>query len=88
MVIQPLVLYSLDSDELFSWTRRKKMIATMMVSALTFLTPLSSTMIAPSSLQIAEEFNITSGALINMITSIFVLAYGDTSFRYGCSFFF
>lgn len=51
------------------------MIATLMVSALTFLTPLSSTMVAPSSLQIAEEFNITSGALINMITSIFVLAY-------------
>ena len=61
------------------------MIATLMVSALTFLTPLSSTMIAPSSLEIAEEF--TSSVLINMMTSIFVLAYGDTFFRYGRSFF-
>jgi len=41
----------------------------------TFLSPLSSSMIAPASGQIATKFGITNEVIIAMLTSIFVLAF-------------
>jgi hypothetical protein len=53
------------------------------VSAFTFISPVSSSMIAPASRQLAERFDIHSTVLLAMTTSIFVLAYGaHLSFSY------
>jgi hypothetical protein len=48
----------------------------MIVSAFTFISPVSSSMVAPASSQLAEQFDIHSSVVLAMITSVFVLAYG------------
>ncbi|KAI0077547.1 MFS polyamine transporter [Panus rudis PR-1116 ss-1] len=58
-----------------NWTYRKKWAATAIVSAFTFISPVSSSMIAPASTQLAEEFGITDNVVIALTTSVFVLAY-------------
>ena len=60
-----------------SWSYKKKWIATLIVSSFTFISPVSSSMIAPASTQLAEEFGITSNVLMAMATSVFVLGYGE-----------
>ena len=60
-----------------SWPFRQKWAATIIVSSFTFISPASSSMIAPAAAQIAEELGITSGTLVAMTTSIFVLGYGE-----------
>lgn len=50
--------------------------STAIVSAFTFMSPLSSSMIAPASDQLAGRFGETNTVIIAMYTSIFVLAYG------------
>jgi hypothetical protein len=46
------------------------------MSAFMFIVPISSSMIAPASRQLAERFDIHSTVLLAMTTSAFVLAYG------------
>lgn len=59
---------------------------TLVVAAFTFLSPLSSTMIAPASGQIATKFGITNEVIIAMTVSIFVLAYSvSTACVFGIS---
>ncbi|KAJ7250067.1 MFS polyamine transporter [Mycena haematopus] len=58
-----------------NWPRRKKWAATLVVSSFTLISPVSSSMIAPASDQVAEHFGITNDVVIGLITSIFVLAY-------------
>ncbi|KAL0070749.1 hypothetical protein AAF712_001970 [Marasmius tenuissimus] len=64
-----------DPENPRNWSRRRKFTCTTLLAALTFLTPLSSTMIAPAGRTIAEEFHITDEFIVNMVTSVFVLAY-------------
>lgn len=59
-----------------SWTYRKKWAATVIVSLFTFISPVSSSMIAPATSQITEEFGLHSAAIEAMVTSVFILAYG------------
>jgi hypothetical protein len=59
-----------------SWSSGKKWQATMIVSAFTFISPVSSSMTAPASRQLAELFDIHSTVLLAMTTSVFVLGYG------------
>ncbi|PCH40176.1 MFS polyamine transporter [Wolfiporia cocos MD-104 SS10] len=58
-----------------NWSFKKKWAATAIVSAFTFISPVSSSMIAPASDQLAEQFGITNSAVIALLTSIFILAY-------------
>ncbi|KAH9942895.1 MFS polyamine transporter [Amylocystis lapponica] len=58
-----------------NWSFKKKWAATAIVSAFTFISPVSSSMIAPASDQLAEHFGITNTAVIALLTSVFVLAY-------------
>ncbi|KAI0947331.1 hypothetical protein AcV7_009784 [Taiwanofungus camphoratus] len=58
-----------------NWSFKKKWAATAIVSAFTFISPVSSSMIAPASDQLAREFSITNSAVIALVTSVFVLAY-------------
>ncbi|KAK7473098.1 hypothetical protein VKT23_001198 [Stygiomarasmius scandens] len=57
------------------WKFKDKWAATAIVSLFTFISPVSSSMVAPATGTIADEFGITSTVQIAMVTSIFVLAY-------------
>ncbi|KAI0366301.1 MFS polyamine transporter [Pilatotrama ljubarskyi] len=58
-----------------NWSFKKKWAATAIVSAFTFISPVSSSMMAPASEQIAGEFGITNSSVIALLTSVFVAAY-------------
>ncbi|KAH8822566.1 MFS general substrate transporter [Flagelloscypha sp. PMI_526] len=71
-----------DLENPKNWSSGLKWRTTVIVSLFTFLSPVSSSMIAPASLQLAEEFGIKDKVLIAMSTSIFVLR-GPMSEIYG-----
>lgn len=54
---------------------KRKWAATLIVSCFTLISPVSSSMVAPSIGAISREFNITAEAEQNLVMSIFVLAY-------------
>ena len=58
-----------------NWSKKKKWIATFVVSSFTLMSPLSSTMVSPSIQAISQEFNITNEVLQQMLLSTFILAY-------------
>jgi hypothetical protein len=66
----------LNVTHVCSWSFSKKWRATVIVSAFTFISPVSSTMIAPASGQLAERFDIHSPTILALISSVFVLGYG------------
>ncbi|KAI0315926.1 MFS polyamine transporter [Amylostereum chailletii] len=66
-----------------NWTSVKKWRSALIVSAFTFISPVSSSMIAPCSQQIADEFGITNSAILAMTTSVFVLAYAFGPLLFG-----
>ena len=67
----------LTTHHVASWPYRQKWAATIVVSSFTFISPVSSSMIAPAAAQVAEQLGITSNALVAMTTSIFILGYGE-----------
>ncbi|KAI0055281.1 MFS polyamine transporter [Artomyces pyxidatus] len=81
-----------DLENPRNWTTRAKWGATAIVSAFTFISPVSSSMVAPAVGQIAQQFGITSTVIEAMSISVFVLAYafgplflGPMSEMYGRS---
>lgn len=60
----------------YSWSYGRKWAATAVVSSFTFISPVSSSMVAPASDQVAATFGINNNVIIALTTSIFVLAYG------------
>ncbi|KAI0703412.1 MFS polyamine transporter [Cytidiella melzeri] len=64
-----------DPENPKNWTFKRKWAATAIISAFTFISPVSSSMIAPATDQLAKQFGITSPVEIALTTSIFVLAY-------------
>ncbi|EDR04269.1 MFS polyamine transporter [Laccaria bicolor S238N-H82] len=58
-----------------NWSYKKKWAATLVVSSFTFISPISSSMVAPATEQIATQFGMTSEVLIAMTVSVFVLGY-------------
>ncbi|RDB16595.1 Efflux pump vrtL [Hypsizygus marmoreus] len=58
-----------------NWPYRQKWAATLVVSSFTFISPVSSSMVAPATAQVAVDFGVTDTVIIAMMTSIFVLAY-------------
>jgi len=71
-----LSLRSSHHFTIYSWRFRRKWGATIIVSAFTLISPVSSSMIAPASGQLAERFGIHSTVLLAMTTSVFILAFG------------
>ena len=59
-----------------SWTFGKKWMVTTMVSAYVFMSPVSSSMMAPASARIAAHLGVTSSTLIALQTSMFLGGYG------------
>ncbi|KAJ7593505.1 MFS polyamine transporter [Mycena floridula] len=58
-----------------NWSNKKKWISTLIVASFTFISPVSSAMIAPASRAVAEQFDIHSSVTSAMAISIFILAY-------------
>ncbi|KAJ3356518.1 hypothetical protein HDU83_000869 [Entophlyctis luteolus] len=57
------------------WSRRKKWTAVLIASAYTFISPVSSSMIAPAIPSLVKDIHFGSTVEIEMALSIFVLAY-------------
>ncbi|KAF4455990.1 multidrug resistant [Fusarium albosuccineum] len=66
---------SKDSSNPHNWTKNKKWLSTILVSCFTFISPVSSTMLAPALPDLADEFDIDSDFQTYLIMSIFLLAY-------------
>ncbi|KAG0652879.1 Efflux pump vrtL [Hyphodiscus hymeniophilus] len=64
-----------DPENPKNWTLRRKWAATLVVSSFTFISPVSSSMVAPALTAIDREFGITNEVLSSLVLSIFVLAY-------------
>ncbi|TCD61996.1 hypothetical protein EIP91_007636 [Steccherinum ochraceum] len=58
-----------------NWTFKRKWVVTAIVSCFTFISPVSSSMMAPASETIAAQFHVTSPVITAMMTSMFVLGY-------------
>ena len=58
-----------------NWPQPRKWAATIIVSCFTFISPVSSSMVAPALPAMAKSLNITSEVEESLILSIFVLAY-------------
>ncbi|KIY52336.1 MFS general substrate transporter [Fistulina hepatica ATCC 64428] len=58
-----------------NWPRRRKWVATFIVSFYAFLSPLGSSLLAPGLPQIDEQYNITNDVITSMILSIFLLSF-------------
>ncbi|PGH27079.1 hypothetical protein AJ80_01265 [Polytolypa hystricis UAMH7299] len=72
-----------DPKNPLNWSRGKKWTATLIVSSFTFISPVSSTMVAPALSTIAKEFSITSSMEQVLVMSIFLLAYAVGPFVLG-----
>ncbi|TLD36891.1 mfs multidrug [Venturia nashicola] len=58
-----------------NWSSGRKWAATFVVSSFTFISPVSSSMVAPALTSMARDLNITSEIESSLVLSIFVLAY-------------
>ncbi|UZJ53527.1 hypothetical protein CBS101457_002847 [Exobasidium rhododendri] len=58
-----------------NWSLHRRWSVIVIVSTYTFLSPLSSSMIAPALPTISAQFHITSSVLESLMLSVFVLAY-------------
>jgi multidrug resistance protein len=65
----------LDPEDPRNWKRRRKWIAIVLVSAFTFITPVASSILAPSLSSIAADLQISSESEKSLCLSIFVLGF-------------
>ncbi|KAK7900359.1 hypothetical protein LTR67_004105 [Exophiala xenobiotica] len=64
-----------DPENPKNWTYRKKWAATLIVSSFTFISPVSSSMVAPALNKIGQDLGVDSDIERSLMLSIFVLAY-------------
>lgn len=65
-----------DPDNPKNWTKKRKWMATITVSLFTFISPVSSTMVAPALGKVAEDLGTTnSGLLTELAMSVFILGF-------------
>ena len=58
-----------------SWPYRQKWAATLIVSSFTFISPVSSSMVAPAAMQVAQDLGIHSTVISAMTISVFILGF-------------
>ncbi|RGP66447.1 hypothetical protein FLONG3_8884 [Fusarium longipes] len=58
-----------------NWSRRKKTVTVIIVSSVTFVTPLASSIFAPSIEQVMTEFKSTNTQLASFIVSVYLIGY-------------
>ena len=61
-----------DPENPKNWSFKRKWAATIVVSSFTFISPVSSSMVAPALSTIAAEFNITNEVESQLVLSVFV----------------
>lgn len=64
-----------DPENPMNWTNKKKWSNIGVMSAITFLTPLASSMFAPGVPRVMAEFHSTSNITATFVVSIFVLGF-------------
>ncbi len=64
-----------DPENPKNWPFKRKWAATIIVSTFTFISPVSSSMVAPALTTIGSEFGITESVELSLVLSIFLLAY-------------
>lgn len=64
-----------EDEDPKQWTHKKKWLVTFVVSLVTFISPATSSIVAPADTKIVEEFGITSTVISQMSISIFLLGY-------------
>jgi len=64
-----------DPKNPFNWGNGRKWFAITIVSAITFLTPLASSIFAPGVLDVMKEFNSHSNLLEGFVVSVYVLGF-------------
>ncbi|KAL4883964.1 major facilitator superfamily domain-containing protein [Aspergillus karnatakaensis] len=64
-----------DPDNPKNWPMSKKWAIVLMVSSFTFISPVSSSMVAPALTTLAKELNIEDAVESQLTLSVFVLAY-------------
>ncbi|KAL8755340.1 MAG: hypothetical protein Q9184_004824 [Pyrenodesmia sp. 2 TL-2023] len=64
-----------DPENPKNWSTKRRWAATIVVSSFTFISPVSSSMVAPAIQAIAKDLNITNEVESQMVLSVFVLAY-------------
>lgn len=64
-----------DVENPLNWSIGRKWAATVVVSAFTFISPVSSSMVAPAIPSISQDLNITGTVESQLTLSVFVLAY-------------
>ena len=70
-----------DPENPKNWSFKRKWAATIVVSSFTFISPVSSSMVAPALSTIASEFHITNEVESQLVLSIFV-SYQSLGFCY------
>ncbi|KAJ4002921.1 hypothetical protein NW766_012570 [Fusarium irregulare] len=58
-----------------NWSMKKKTVTVIIVSSVTFVTPLASSIFAPSIEQVMTEFNSTNTQLASFIVSVYLIGY-------------
>ncbi|KAF9235761.1 MFS polyamine transporter [Melanogaster broomeanus] len=66
-----------------NWSFKRKWAATAIVSSFTFISPVSSSMVAPATAQLAAGFGLTNSVVMAMSTSIFILAFAFGPLFFG-----
>ena len=64
-----------DCSDPKNWDKHKKWIVTIVMSSYAFLSPMSSSIVAPSLKQIERDFGVANDVERQMILSVFILAY-------------
>ncbi|KAF2658464.1 MFS general substrate transporter [Lophiostoma macrostomum CBS 122681] len=64
-----------DPENPMNWSSRKKATAIAIVAIITFLSPLTSTIIAPATAEVMETFHSTDATLGAFVTSVYLLGY-------------
>lgn len=71
-----------DPENPLNWSYNKKWGMVSLVSAITFLTPLASSIFAPGVPQVMEEFNSTNDMLAGFMISVYVLGVSSSQTEY------
>jgi len=64
-----------DPERAINWPERRKWFNMAIISAVTFLTPLASSMVAPGVPSVMKEFNSSNETVGSFIVSIYILGY-------------
>ena len=66
-----------------NWSNRRKWTITIVVGAYTFISPISTSIVAPALSSIGASLNIQSELILSLCLSVFILAYAFGPFLIG-----